>query len=54
MRYLTLLLSLFSITLSAATEEKAKPVIALIPKGSAHVFWKSVESGALKAGEDLG
>lgn len=54
MRYPILLLSLFSFTLSAVAEEKAKPVIALIPKGSAHVFWKSVESGALKAGEDLG
>ena len=54
MRYLILLLSLFSITLPSVAEEKAKPVIALIPKGSAHVFWKSVESGALKAGEDLG
>ena len=54
MRYLILILSLFSITLPSVAEEKAKPVIALIPKGSAHVFWKSVESGALKAGDFIG
>lgn len=27
--------------------------IAVIPKGTTHVFWKSVEKGAKKAGEDL-
>lgn len=31
-----------------------KPTIAVIPKGTTHVFWKSVEAGAKKAGEDLG
>jgi ribose transport system substrate-binding protein len=28
--------------------------IVVIPKGTTHVFWKSVEAGAKKAGEDLG
>ena len=28
--------------------------IAVIPKGTTHVFWKSVEAGALKAGQELG
>ena len=28
--------------------------IAVIPKGTTHVFWKSVEAGARKAGEELG
>ncbi len=28
--------------------------IAVIPKGTTHVFWKSVEAGAMKAGEELG
>jgi ribose transport system substrate-binding protein len=28
--------------------------IAVIPKGTTHVFWKSVEAGAKKAGEELG
>jgi ribose transport system substrate-binding protein len=28
--------------------------IAVIPKGTTHSFWKSVEAGALKAGNELG
>ncbi|MBX7121089.1 MAG: substrate-binding domain-containing protein [Opitutaceae bacterium] len=28
--------------------------IAVIPKGTTHNFWKSVEAGALKAGKELG
>jgi ribose transport system substrate-binding protein len=28
--------------------------LAVIPKGTTHVFWKSVERGALEAGEELG
>ncbi len=31
----------------------ARPVIAVIPKGTTHVFWKSVHAGALKAGQEL-
>lgn len=31
-----------------------KPRIAVIPKGTTHVFWKSVEAGALAAGKELG
>jgi ribose transport system substrate-binding protein len=34
--------------------DKAPLTIAVIPKGTTHVFWKSVEQGAKKAGEDLG
>lgn len=34
---------------SAAT----RPTIAVIPKGTTHVFWKSVEAGAKRAGEEL-
>jgi ribose transport system substrate-binding protein len=30
------------------------PTIAVIPKGTTHVFWKSVERGAQRAGEELG
>jgi len=33
---------------------KKKNSIAVIPKGTTHVFWKSVEAGARKAGADLG
>jgi ribose transport system substrate-binding protein len=32
----------------------AKKDIAVIPKGTTHVFWKSVEAGARKAGDELG
>ena len=28
--------------------------IAVIPKGTTHVFWKSIEAGARKAGAELG
>lgn len=28
--------------------------IAVIPKGTTHIFWKSVEAGARQAGKDLG
>jgi ribose transport system substrate-binding protein len=31
-----------------------RPRIAVIPKGTTHVFWKSVEAGARAAGEELG
>ena len=31
-----------------------QPSIAVIPKGTTHVFWKSIEAGARKAGAELG
>lgn len=31
-----------------------KPTIAVIPKGTSHSYWKSVQAGAEKAGADLG
>lgn len=34
--------------------EGKPPVVAVIPKGTTHVFWKSVEAGALDAGKELG
>ena len=37
-----------------AKPDKAPLTIAIIPKGTTHVFWKTVEQGAKKAGEDLG
>ena len=36
----------------ASSDKKLR--IAVIPKGTTHVFWKSVEAGAKKAGVDLG
>lgn len=40
-------------TTSAAPGEN-KLSIAVIPKGTTHVYWKSVEAGARKAGQELG
>ena len=37
---------------TATTDERIQ--IAVIPKGTTHVFWKSVEAGALEAGKELG
>lgn len=37
-----------------AAQETRKPVVALVPKGATHVFWKSVEAGAREAGAELG
>ncbi len=31
-----------------------QPTIAVIPKGTSHVFWQSVHAGALQAGQELG
>ena len=38
----------------AGAEEARKPVIALVPKGASHVFWKTVEAGAREAAGELG
>ncbi|MGE5609680.1 MAG: substrate-binding domain-containing protein [Bacillota bacterium] len=37
---------------SAGGDQKLR--IAVIPKGTTHVFWKSVEAGVKKAGQELG
>lgn len=51
---LRLALTLAALTLGLHSQETKKPTVALIPKGATHVFWKSVQSGALRAGEELG
>ena len=38
---------------SGKAREK-KPTVAVIPKGTSHVFWQSVHAGAQKAGKELG
>src|SRR5262245_13457615 len=45
------ILSLVLIPLAGAAEDKL--TIAVIPKGTTHDFWKSVEAGAKKAGDEL-
>ncbi len=57
---LAILTAAIGTALGLAAAQPAKPAtkapltIAVIPKGTTHVFWKSVEAGAKKAGEDLG
>jgi ribose transport system substrate-binding protein len=45
-----ILASLFS----ACALSQPKMKIAVIPKGTTHIFWKSVEAGAKQAGKELG
>ena len=52
---LSCLILLFSVA-SCSKEQGEKPeklTIAVIPKGTTHVFWKSVHAGALKAAQEL-
>ena len=39
---------------SSGGSSGSKIRVAVIPKGTTHVFWKTVEAGAKKAGEELG
>ncbi|MBM4164397.1 MAG: substrate-binding domain-containing protein [Lentisphaerae bacterium] len=41
-------------TENRAADGDAKPRVAVIPKGSTHAFWKSVEAGAKQAGNEFG
>ena len=63
MRRMVLLLSLLSVigivTFSCTTpggpetNGKKKLVIAVIPKGTTHEFWKSIHAGSIKAAREL-
>ncbi len=35
-------------------EARARPRVAVIPKGTTHIFWKAVEHGAREAGAEVG
>src|SRR5687768_12023819 len=39
---------------TASSKSGDGPTVAVIPKGTTHLHWKSVEAGAKKAGEELG
>jgi ribose transport system substrate-binding protein len=39
---------------AGSTGEKKKWRVMVIPKGTSHVFWKTIHAGALKAAEELG
>ena len=49
-----ILLSLLTACQKSDTGSVAQQTIAVIPKGTTHVFWKSIQAGAYKAGHELG
>ena len=51
MRHLCLLLC--CLTLLPACQRRNEKVIAVVPKGQAHIFWQTVHAGAAAAGKDL-
>src|SRR5258706_11171930 len=38
----------------ASCQRSRKKVIAVVPKGTSHIFWQSVQAGAIAAGRELG
>jgi ribose transport system substrate-binding protein len=40
--------------LAACTNQPQKPIVGMAPKGSNHIFWKTVHAGAIKAGQEFG
>lgn len=50
----TLLCSLAAILILAGCGGSRKKVIGVVPKGTSHLFWVSVQAGAMAAGHDLG
>ena len=39
---------------SSSPSDGGRPTIAVIPKGTSHVFWQSIHAGAAKAAQELG
>src|SRR5690349_22716013 len=50
----TVLTSLLGACGSPAPAGGGKTTIAVIPKGTSHVFWQSIHAGAEKAAQELG
>ena len=50
------ILAVLALLLAACGDSKSpsKRVIAVIPKGTTHEFWKSIHAGALKAAAETG
>jgi ribose transport system substrate-binding protein len=46
-------LTCFLVTACSGGGTPARPTIAVIPKGTSHVFWQSIHAGAIKAGGEL-
>ena len=49
-----LLATFFGGCSSAAPSDTGKTTIAVIPKGTSHVFWQSIHAGAAKAAQEFG
>ncbi len=49
-----LLPSCFGACSSSSPADSGKMTIAVIPKGTSHVFWQSIHAGAAKAAQELG
>ena len=45
---------LLACLLLAACQSSKKKVIGVVPKGTSHIFWQSVQAGAIAAGQELG
>ena len=54
MRRHRLAAALAACLLLASCQGSKKKVIAVIPKGTAHIFWQTVQAGAIAAGRDMG
>jgi ribose transport system substrate-binding protein len=50
----TLLCSIAIVLILAGCHATRKKVIGVVPKGTSHLFWVSVQAGAMAAGHDLG
>ena len=53
-KYLAVAMTMVFGLVTAHADDTPKPRIAVIPKGTTHVFWKSVEAGAQAAGKEFG
>jgi ribose transport system substrate-binding protein len=51
---LCVLLAALAGTACRGRPDDGKPTIAVIPKGTSHVFWQSIHAGAEKAAQELG
>src|SRR3984893_2356343 len=45
---------LLACALFTGCQNSRKKVIGVVPKGTAHIFWQSVQAGSIAAGRDLG
>src|SRR5580704_12992561 len=45
---------LLACALFTGCQSSRKQVIGVVPKGTSHIFWQSVQAGAIAAGRDLG